>query len=948
MPLVRARRSEAVSTKPVGDVIAQNLQDAIAELASEKATKAEVVNLTDDQSIAGDKTFSGSSTTLNNYAKFSFTDTSFIDVAQPSGVPGVRFFNAGSTSRFDIKNFGTYQYLGYFADNTSRGGINILPGFKTGINTNTPGSSLQIFGSFSISTTASAVSDPGNGNAFISGNLAVGDAVSPTSTLRIASSTKNILAEFVGNGSNAFKSIKIISNVSHSVGLSLESQGGIKWTLLSNFPIGTNRSFQIYNEQNATIPFFINGDSDNIGIGTGVTNTGAKLQVAGGVAITSSTSAATDPGAGNLRVEGGVVDSYKDGGAQVNAWSNNTGSGSLISALRCNGTLASPTAVTNGAVLGQFRFLGHDGTTYRTAATIACFTTEAWTSTARGNAIIFSSILQGTASPGERMRIHSNGYLGVGTPTPGCLAQFSGGGVAITSSTAAAPDPGAGNLSVAGSGIFNGGTLTLNNATSNHIIFNNINGLPTLTTRSVGTRLVLDNKLNAGNLDYAIGIASACFWFSIPQPNNTNYYSWYGNTTEIMRLGGGGALSLPTASSTFSIAGTTASTSTTTGALVVAGGAGISGSVNADSIVVGGSTILTGGFYGNGAYVPLLQPVGVGGTNQNGINLTINAGLGTGTGTPGSIFFRTTDPIASGTTQQTYSLRGVLLGNGSWGFGTITPGCHQFSSKGVAIASSSSAATDPGAGNLSVTGTIAAGNGFRLDPNGIFARLFSNNPIELQHNTATAANPIVQVSKNNGVVAFAETFLKIGGTNISQTLNDSKYIDANGKFTSWASGGVSIQSATTGAVNPGAGNLLVSNNVSADSFDLANTLLIKKTATKTTTDATPTELFLDAANTQRLIIPNNTTWYFELRVAGRRTNAAGEGGSIKIRGSIYKDTTAASTTIVSTTKETFLGGLTWDANVAADPTNGALRITVTGATGSTINWSSSIQIVQAS
>lgn len=108
-----------------------------------------------------------------------------------------------------------------------------------------------------------------------------------------------------------------------------------------------------------------------------------------------------------------------------------------------------------------------------------------------------------------------------------------------------------------------------------------------------------------------------------------------------------------------------------------------------------------------------------------------------------------------------------------------------------------------------------------------------------------------------------------------------------------------------------------------------------------TTSATVTELFLDGASaTQRMILPNNSVFTFSILIAARRTDAVGGGASYRIEGGIRKDATAASTTFIGTPSRSILGetNVPWDATVAVDTTNGALKVSVTGEASKTIRW----------
>jgi hypothetical protein len=106
-----------------------------------------------------------------------------------------------------------------------------------------------------------------------------------------------------------------------------------------------------------------------------------------------------------------------------------------------------------------------------------------------------------------------------------------------------------------------------------------------------------------------------------------------------------------------------------------------------------------------------------------------------------------------------------------------------------------------------------------------------------------------------------------------------------------------------------------------------------------TTTATPTLLYLNGSSTL-LVLRNNSVYTFSILVAGRRTDAVGDGAGYRIEGAIRQDTTAASTTLIGAVSQYILGETTaaWNATVTADVTNGSLNITVTGEAAKTIRW----------
>ena len=83
------------------------------------------------------------------------------------------------------------------------------------------------------------------------------------------------------------------------------------------------------------------------------------------------------------------------------------------------------------------------------------------------------------------------------------------------------------------------GQFFLNGATANRIDFNS-NGIaaPSVTTRSIGTKLVLFPALSVSNVDYGFGVETNTLWLSVP---NIGYqFKWYGGTSLAAKLSGTG------------------------------------------------------------------------------------------------------------------------------------------------------------------------------------------------------------------------------------------------------------------------------------------------------------------------------------------------------------------------------------------------------------------------
>lgn len=75
--------------------------------------------------------------------------------------------------------------------------------------------------------------------------------------------------------------------------------------------------------------------------------------------------------------------------------------------------------------------------------------------------------------------------------------------------------------------------IILSNATQNWFWWNTVGvAIPSVTTRSAGTKLALYPSLSGTQVDYAIGIESNHMWFSTD--NATTGCKWYANTTNYM------------------------------------------------------------------------------------------------------------------------------------------------------------------------------------------------------------------------------------------------------------------------------------------------------------------------------------------------------------------------------------------------------------------------------
>ena len=115
----------------------------------------------------------------------------------------------------------------------------------------------------------------------------------------------------------------------------------------------------------------------------------------------------------------------------------------------------------------------------------------------------------------------------------------------------------------------------------------------------------------------------------------------------------------------------------------------------------------------------------------------------------------------------------------------------------------------------------------------------------------------------------------------------------------------------------------------------------------TTTDATPTDLFIDGVSVP-LVFPDNSVVTFDILVAARRIDATGGGAGYRFVGVARKDTTSASITFVGSPSKTILGetDVPWDITLASDTTNGSIKLSAVGQAGKTVQWVATVRTTE--
>jgi len=89
-----------------------------------------------------------------------------------------------------------------------------------------------------------------------------------------------------------------------------------------------------------------------------------------------------------------------------------------------NGTVGGNTVVQSGDELGTINFQGADGTDYHSGARIAAFVDGTPGNNDMPGRLVFSTTNDGASSPTEKLRITSDGKLGVGTVSPASNLDF--------------------------------------------------------------------------------------------------------------------------------------------------------------------------------------------------------------------------------------------------------------------------------------------------------------------------------------------------------------------------------------------------------------------------------------------------------------------------------------------------------------------------------------------
>jgi hypothetical protein len=201
-----------------------------------------------------------------------------------------------------------------------------------------------------------------------------------------------------------------------------------------------------------------------------------------------------------------------------------------------------------------------------------------------------------------------------------------------------------------------------------------------------------------------------------------------------------------------------------------------------------------------------------------------------------------------------------------------------------------------------------------------------------QNNTASAGSSIVGGGDTN--TASGGFSAIVGGSN---NLADASYSFVSGGSLGTTRGiiGYHVFPACYGVVGFAAGN-------SQSGLLLVGTVTTTATATVLTSDGSA------ASTTNQVILPNNSAYYFKGSITAGVTGA-GNSAAWAFEGLIKRGAGVGTTVIVQSVVNLIAqdsGASTWVVAIAADTTNGGLKVTVTGQATTTIRWVCKIETTE--
>lgn len=119
---------------------------------------------------------------------------------------------------------------------------------------------------------------------------------------------------------------------------------------------------------------------------------------------------------------------------------------------------------------------------------------------------------------------------------------------------------------------------------------------------------------------------------------------------------------------------------------------------------------------------------------------------------------------------------------------------------------------------------------------------------------------------------------------------------------------------------------------------------------RVTSNATPAEMWVAGITNSRIVIPQNSSYQFEINLVARRTNASAEVFSVTYKGTINRDLGTVSIVNggVASEVHSVAAGVNSSVSVTADTVNNSLKVEVTGEAGKIIKWDASVRLTKVS
>jgi len=173
---------------------------------------------------------------------------------------------------------------------------------------------------------------------------------------------------------------------------------------------------------NSTGDMFVNSinasDTNRLGVGTFSMATGAQFEVTKSSFIVL-TSGNVGIGTSVPTQKLHIADQTTNGAqALLQSFRSSSGSNSQVVFNKARGTIALPSAVTNGDSLGQYSFSGYDGSSYIPSAAIVASVDGVTGTNDMPGRLGFRTTPDGASATLERMVINNGGYVGIGTSDP--------------------------------------------------------------------------------------------------------------------------------------------------------------------------------------------------------------------------------------------------------------------------------------------------------------------------------------------------------------------------------------------------------------------------------------------------------------------------------------------------------------------------------------------------